>query len=81
MIHTLRGHVRPVSSVCFSPDGSRLFSGSPDQTIRIWHAGSGQTLVILTEPDEVTTLAVDPDGSVLASAGAAGVIGVRRVSP
>jgi WD40 repeat protein len=77
LIHTLRGHVRPVTAVCFSPNGYRLFSGSQDQTIRVWHAVSGQPLVILTEPDEVTTVAVDPEGAV-ASAGAGGVIGVRR---
>jgi hypothetical protein len=38
-------------------------------------------LVILTEPDEVTTLAVDPDGSAVVSAGPTGIIGVRRASP
>jgi WD40 repeat protein len=81
LTHTLRGHVRGVSAVCFSPDSSRLLSGSPDQTVRVWHAGSGQPLVILTEPDEVTALAVDPDGQAVASVGPAGIIGVRRASP
>jgi WD40 repeat protein len=32
----IRGHAAPVSSVVISPDGSRLASGSDDQTIRIW---------------------------------------------
>jgi WD40 repeat protein/tRNA A-37 threonylcarbamoyl transferase component Bud32 len=81
LTHTLRGHVRAVSAVRFSPDGKRLFSGSPDQTVRVWHAGSGQPLVTLSEPDEVTALAVDPDGPAVASAGTAGIIGVRRASP
>jgi WD40 repeat protein/serine/threonine protein kinase len=81
LTHTLRGHVRAVSAVCFSPDGSRLFSGSPDQTVRVWHTGSGQSLVVLTEPYEVTTLAVDPDGQAVMSAGATGIIGMRRASP
>jgi WD40 repeat protein len=78
LTRTLRGHVRAVTAVCFSPDGGRLFSGSQDQTVRVWHAGSGQPLAILMEPDEATTIAVDPNGSAVASAGPAGVIGVRR---
>jgi WD40 repeat protein len=81
LTHTLRGHVRAVSAVCFSPDGSRLFSGSPDQTVRVWHAESWQPLVILTEPEEVTTLAVDPDEPTVVSAGLTGSIRVRRASP
>jgi WD40 repeat protein len=79
--HTLRGHVRGVTAVCFSPDGRRLFSGSQDQTVRVWHAGNGQPLVTLTEPDEVTTVALDSGGETVASAGPAGLVGVRRANP
>jgi WD40 repeat protein len=81
LTHTLRGHVQAVTAVCFSSDGCRLFSGSQDQTVRVWHAGSGQPLVILVEPDETTTIAVDANGAALASAGPAGVIGVRQANP
>jgi WD40 repeat protein len=78
LVHTLRGHVRAVTAVRFSPDGRRLFSGSQDQTVRVWHAESGQSPVVLHEPDEVTALAVDNDGQMLASAGPGGTIGVRH---
>jgi WD40 repeat protein len=67
--------------VCFSPDGTRLFSGSQDGALRVWHAGSGQLLVILTDPEEVSAIAFDVDGPALASAGPSGVIGVRREIP
>lgn len=35
-LQTLKGHTARVTSVCFSPDGSRFASGSLDQTIRFW---------------------------------------------
>jgi WD40 repeat protein len=79
--HTLRGHVRGVTAVCFSPDGRRLFSGSQDHTVRIWQAETGQPLVTLSEPDEVTTIAVDPGGQMVVNTGPAGIIGVRRANP
>jgi len=36
---TLKGHTDAVWSVAFSPDGKRVFSGSPNHTLRIWDAG------------------------------------------
>jgi WD40 repeat protein/serine/threonine protein kinase len=36
LIHSFRGHEGLVSSLSFSPDGSRLVSGSRDKTVKIW---------------------------------------------
>ena len=46
----LRGHEQEVNSVAFSSDGTRIASGSDDNTIRVWHAAMGQLNVGLTTP-------------------------------
>ena len=35
-VRTLEGHGRAVMSVCFSPDGKQLASGSWDETVWLW---------------------------------------------
>jgi WD40 repeat protein len=35
-LKTLEGHKYGVSSVAFSPDGTKIISGSYDTTIKIW---------------------------------------------
>ncbi|EMD31474.1 hypothetical protein CERSUDRAFT_144986, partial [Gelatoporia subvermispora B] len=58
-----------VEAVTFSPDGTRIVSGSGDKTIRIWDASTGQALL---EPLEghtnwVTSVAFSPDGTRIVS--------------
>jgi WD40 repeat protein len=43
----LRGHQHYVTSVAFHPDGSRLVSGSYDQTAKIWDLETGQEVLTL----------------------------------
>ena len=45
---TLKGHTRWITSVAYSPDGTRLASGSGDNTIRIWNAETGEHIRTLT---------------------------------
>ena len=40
----LQGHGQKVYCVCYSPDGSRIASGSGDETVRIWDAASGNEI-------------------------------------
>ena len=44
MIQTLTGHKDWVKSVCFSPDETKLVSGSYDEYIKIWNPISGDEL-------------------------------------
>ncbi|KAF8225961.1 hypothetical protein L208DRAFT_1407786, partial [Tricholoma matsutake] len=46
----LRGHEDTVFSVAFSPDGTRIVSGSFDKTIRVWDVAKGQVNTHLTCP-------------------------------
>jgi WD40 repeat protein len=65
---TLKGHIGWVLSVAFSPDGSRLASGSSDRTIKVWDTASGQELRTLKgHSSQVQSVAFSPDGSRLAS--------------
>jgi WD40 repeat protein len=35
-LKTLEGHSSYVESVAYSPDGTKIISGSDDETIKIW---------------------------------------------
>jgi WD40 repeat protein len=64
----LRGHENGVRSVSFSPDGSRLASGSCDHTARIWDVPSGMLLHVLRgHTGDVNSVAFSPDGAQVAT--------------
>ncbi len=65
-IFTLYGHVAPVLSVAFSPDGSRLVTGSEDQTAKVWDARTGNSLLELKgHTEKVSSAAFSPDNLAL----------------
>jgi RNA polymerase sigma factor (sigma-70 family) len=86
----LRGHGRRVAALAFSPDGRGLFSGSQDDTIRLWDTATGRELLQLpgqggvsqdppgpggqVQAGGVHSLALSPDGKVLASGGYNGTV-------
>jgi WD40 repeat protein len=64
----LIGHDHSVRSVSFSPDGTRIVSGSFDNTVRVWDAQSGAELLRLRgHGDRVTEVRYSPDGTRIVS--------------
>jgi WD40 repeat protein len=64
------GHADRVISICFSPDGKTLASGSRDKTIKLWDVETGKVRLTLEgHTNWVTSLAFHPDGDRLASGG------------
>ena len=66
----LNGHQDCVHSVLWSRDGSRLFSGSWDKTIRCWNSDTGEQIgqPWTGHTNWILSLSLSPDGSILASA-------------
>ena len=71
----LSGHVDGVTAVAWSPDGSRIVTGSDDATIRVWDAVTGEGLFSLEHGSKVRSVAWSPDGSRIA-AGSSGCVRV-----
>ena len=67
-IATLKGHSDYIRLLSFSPDGSRLASGSHDKTVRLWDGTTGSPIAIFRGHSySIGSLSFSPDGSRLAS--------------
>ena len=61
--HTLAGHRDTIESLAFSPDGTRVLTGSVDRTVGVWEAATGKRVgTIPVSVGVVSHLAVSPDG-------------------
>ena len=43
----LKGHTQPVRAAVWSPDGTKVVTGSADDTARVWDAATGKQLLVL----------------------------------
>jgi eukaryotic-like serine/threonine-protein kinase len=65
---TLRGHRGEIPAKAFSPDGTRIATGSYDQTVRLWDARTGKLLATMEgHKGWVNDVAFSPDGTRLAT--------------
>jgi WD40 repeat protein len=69
-VKKLSGHKRAVDSLSFSPDSSKLASGSSDHTIRVWDVPKGKLLCQAETAAKVNAVTWTVDGTQIASGGA-----------
>ncbi len=68
-LYIYHGHSDAVNAVAWSPDGTRIASGSDDGTVQVWDAASGKILTFYHgHSDMVIAVAWSPDGTRIASA-------------
>jgi uncharacterized protein with WD repeat len=70
----LTRHNLELSTVAFSPDGTRIAAGAGTAVAQVWDSSSGAVLMTLTRPDqhghrEVRSIAFSPDGRYFAVSG------------
>ena len=66
-IASMKGHTMCVLTVAFSPDGSRIVSGSVDKTIRIWDVQTGSQTHMVDDTNDVWSVAFSSDSHWIAS--------------
>ena len=67
-LKTLKGHSDDVESVAYSPDGTKIVSGSTDNTIKIWDTNTGECLqTLMGHSKSVYSVAYSPDGTKIIS--------------
>jgi WD40 repeat protein len=56
---TLQGHTTSVTACAWSPDGTRIVSGSDDNSLKVWDAATGECLSTGHQLPEHQTAAID----------------------
>jgi WD40 repeat protein len=79
----LRGHEGPINALSFNKEGTRLTSGSADQTVQIWDVLNPKKNSIILEGHEawVWSVAFSPSGSHIISSGADRRLNIWNVNP
>jgi WD40 repeat protein len=74
---TLHGHAEQIECLALDKDGKTLYSGSKDQTVKVWDLDAGKDVsTIKAHTADVMAIALSKDGTKLATAGADGTVKV-----
>ena len=76
-MRTFEGHESRVNSVCFSPDGNYIASGSSDGTIMLWDVKSGKEVAQFVFFSDGEWVAITSEGYYNASANGEKYLNVR----
>lgn len=61
-------HIGSINALAYSPDGTRMLSGSGDQTAKLWNIHKGTIVANLTaHSGEITAVTFSPDGTQFAT--------------
>jgi WD40 repeat protein len=89
LIRTFAGHIGGVSAVAFTPDGKFLVSGgdfvfgSSDSPLKLWRVADGafiQGFKVPADAVDVRSVAVSPDGTLVAAGHSRGQVNLYRIS-
>ncbi|MBC7507566.1 MAG: caspase family protein, partial [Ferruginibacter sp.] len=65
------GHTKNINEACFSPDGNKIVTASPDMTAKIWDVTTGLLLADLEgHTEDVNSALFSPDGKKIVTASA-----------
>ena len=74
LARTFKGHSNDVTSLRFSPDNTRICSGSSDKTLRAWSVSDGALVGAAETASAINAVTWLPDGKQIASGGADGLV-------
>ncbi|MBX3362410.1 MAG: hypothetical protein KF705_13375 [Phycisphaeraceae bacterium] len=67
IVSTFDGHAWPIDNTAFGLDGSRVFTASTDNTIRVWETDTGREVLVLrpetSHEDGFDIFELSPDGT------------------
>ncbi|KAG8375504.1 hypothetical protein BUALT_Bualt10G0106700 [Buddleja alternifolia] len=66
--HSLKGHTKPIHSVCWDPSGELLASVSEDSSLELWNMSENKTLTLSAHDGLIASLAVSTVAGLVASA-------------
>lgn len=68
LVRALLGHTNHINGLVFSPDGTKIFSGGHDDTIKIWDVGTGLLLRTFSAGGWVDNIVINKAGTMIVAA-------------